>query len=351
MYLDLNYQPDSYGGIDYRLIFDGESFSGFLTQRGIKQAYDLGKKLFDVEYSNKIINDFSDFNKSVTDKSMFHLVDNKLSRIEQFGLIKNKIKWLSKYYLHCEQPVLAPLEEYLITKIKDNNKLNQILKNPKKFKLDQKTEYVVNVLNRLGEEKLIAHKKLGEIKAIVKFSRYISKKYNIKMKYIFAMREKEIDAALSGKKVDFKKIEQRLNGFVFLPPKKGKVWQCAVGEEYEKWKLELLSSYGNIVKGMIAHQGKARGKVFIHQSFVKMSNVPPRTILVSGMTNPQMVPFLKNVIAIVTDEGGLTCHAAIIARELKIPCIVGTGNATQVLKNGDEVEVDAERGIVKIISK
>ena len=63
------------------------------------------------------------------------------------------------------------------------------------------------------------------------------------------------------------------------------------------------------------------------------------------------MPFLKNASAIVTDEGGLTCHAAIISRELKIPCIVGTGNATKVLKDGDLVEVDANKGIVKILKR
>ena len=64
-----------------------------------------------------------------------------------------------------------------------------------------------------------------------------------------------------------------------------------------------------------------------------------------------MVPLLKNVVAIVTDEGGLTSHAAIISRELKIPCIIGTSNATQILKDGDEVEVDANNGIIKILKK
>jgi len=69
------------------------------------------------------------------------------------------------------------------------------------------------------------------------------------------------------------------------------------------------------------------------------------------MTNPQIVPFLKNASAIVADEGGLTCHAAIISRELKIPCIVGTGNGTRLIKKGDLIEVDANKGEVKIIKK
>jgi pyruvate,water dikinase len=62
------------------------------------------------------------------------------------------------------------------------------------------------------------------------------------------------------------------------------------------------------------------------------------------MTSPDFIPILKKVSAIITDEGGITCHAAIVSRELKIPCIVGTKIATKVLKDGDVVEVDAQKG-------
>ena len=70
----------------------------------------------------------------------------------------------------------------------------------------------------------------------------------------------------------------------------------------------------------------------------------------TSMTTTNMVPLIRHAAAIVTDEGGITCHAAIISRELKIPCVVGTQIATKVLKNGDRVEVDADNGTVKIIS-
>ena len=69
------------------------------------------------------------------------------------------------------------------------------------------------------------------------------------------------------------------------------------------------------------------------------------------MTRPAFLPLMRMAVAIVTDEGGLTCHAAIIARELHIPCIVGTKVATQVLKDGDMVEVDAEKGSVRILRR
>ncbi|MBU1031264.1 MAG: hypothetical protein KKB65_08575, partial [Nanoarchaeota archaeon] len=70
-------------------------------------------------------------------------------------------------------------------------------------------------------------------------------------------------------------------------------------------------------------------------------------IIFTGMSTPDFVPLIKKAAAIVTDEGGVLCHAAIISRELKKPCIVGTKIATQVFKDGDLVEVDANKGVVK----
>ena len=69
------------------------------------------------------------------------------------------------------------------------------------------------------------------------------------------------------------------------------------------------------------------------------------------MTMPAFMPAMRKAIVFVTDEGGITCHAAIMARELHKPCIIGTKIATKVLNNGDEVEVDANNGVVRILSK
>jgi len=67
------------------------------------------------------------------------------------------------------------------------------------------------------------------------------------------------------------------------------------------------------------------------------------------MTMPDFLSVMAKAAAIVTDEGGVTCHAAILARELHKPCVVGTKIATQVLKNGDYIEVDAVKGVVTVI--
>lgn len=104
-------------------------------------------------------------------------------------------------------------------------------------------------------------------------------------------------------------------------------------------------------RGLTACTGKAVGKVKIVKSATEISKVEKGDILVAVMTRPDYVPAMKRAAAIVTDEGGITSHAAIVAREIGIPCIIGTKIATKVLKDGQLVEVNANHGWVKIIKQ
>ena len=101
-----------------------------------------------------------------------------------------------------------------------------------------------------------------------------------------------------------------------------------------------------LLKGLGASPGIATGKVKVIFSEKEISKVEEGDILVTTMTTPDMVPAMKRAAAIVTDEGGMTCHAAIVSRELGVPAIVGTKTATKVLKDGMVVTVDGEKGIV-----
>lgn len=105
------------------------------------------------------------------------------------------------------------------------------------------------------------------------------------------------------------------------------------------------------VKGNSAYKEKAEGLARVILYRKDLDKIKNGEILVTPMTEAFYIPYLKRVKGIVTNEGGITCHAAIISRELKIPCIIGTRNATKVLKTGDLVEVDAEKGIVKVIKR
>jgi len=109
---------------------------------------------------------------------------------------------------------------------------------------------------------------------------------------------------------------------------------------------KVESSRTILVKGLGASPGKASGPVRIYQEDMSLDVVKQGDIMVTQMTTPDMVPAMTRTAAIITDEGGMTCHAAIVARELGIPCIVGANNATEVLKDGMEVTVHGQTGVV-----
>lgn len=112
-----------------------------------------------------------------------------------------------------------------------------------------------------------------------------------------------------------------------------------------------LTAGSQEVSGTPAAPGSCKGYVRLVMTGRDFENFKKGEILVTTMTRPEFLPVMKKASAIITDEGGLTCHAAIIAREIKIPCVIGTKNATRLLHNRDLVEVDATRGIIKILKK
>lgn len=114
-----------------------------------------------------------------------------------------------------------------------------------------------------------------------------------------------------------------------------------------------LPDHGEVseLRGTPASPGSIRGKVKVIVSESKFSKMNKGDILVSGMTRPEYIPVIGKAAGIITDEGGLTCHAAIVSREMKIPCIVGAKIATHVLKDGDEIELDANKGLIKILKR
>jgi pyruvate,water dikinase len=101
-----------------------------------------------------------------------------------------------------------------------------------------------------------------------------------------------------------------------------------------------------LTKGLGASPGKAAGSVKIVKNTDELDKVQEGDILVTVMTTPDMVPAMKRANGIITDEGGVTCHAAIVSRELGIPCVVGTGDATSILPENSKVTLDGNKGVV-----
>ncbi len=151
-------------------------------------------------------------------------------------------------------------------------------------------------------------------------------------------------------------LAERKKGFQWLVPYVGEVQahNTNIDAGVEKINAYFKDSHatgGNadVVKGQSAFKGVVQGRVRIVLDVSANHGFTQGEILVAGMTRPEYVPLMKKAAGIVTDEGGITCHAAIVSRELKIPCVTGTKIATRLLKDGDLVEVDANEGIVKIL--
>lgn len=124
-----------------------------------------------------------------------------------------------------------------------------------------------------------------------------------------------------------------------------------LGEKYADYHFTLNSNTPTSeLKGIVAHKnGKFTGKVRVISQVDATTTLSPTDVLVCPMTTPEYIPFMQQCGAIITDLGGLLSHAAIIARELNKPCIVGTQKATQLLQEGEMIEVDSDTGIIRPI--
>ena len=164
-----------------------------------------------------------------------------------------------------------------------------------------------------------------------------------------------IDEIVKDKKVSVDELKARNNGFAFYDGKiilkkdlnnffKENAFNIVLKEEEKIIKEDCI-------KGSVAYPGKVKGIAKIVYSIEDTKKINEGDIIISPMTVPNFIDAVKRAKAIVTDEGGTVCHAALIARELKKTCIVGTKNATKILKDGMIIEVDGDMGIVKIINK
>lgn len=222
--------------------------------------------------------------------------------------------------------------------------------------LSDEEAYLFDVLSILGYwkfERKLANQKSHEM--MEKFFEEIVRRYHLSKPQAKMILPGEMRQFLVDGQVDENVLNERIKLSVvifagFKPP------VLLIGEEAKKWEEEFNASLAvdaNIREftGACAYPGTARGivkRVDDEQEAMKFNQ---GDIIVSTSTTPKLVAIMKKAAAIITDSGGITSHAAIVARELKVPCIIGTKIATRVLKDGDEVEVDADRGVVKKIDR
>jgi len=163
---------------------------------------------------------------------------------------------------------------------------------------------------------------------------------------------KEVIKILLGKDVSGEILLRRKGFAVITDP--FKIVHSPRSDEF--WEIYSAKVDVNVkeFKGIVASKGVnpiVNGRVKIVKNPHEVNGFKEGSILVASMTSPEFIYLMRKSIAIITDEGGLTSHAAIVSRELKVPCIVGCKVATKVLHDGDLVEIDTNKGVVKIIKR
>lgn len=232
------------------------------------------------------------------------------------------------------------------------------------FKKENKPDFSIDI----PEEIKKAGQLIGELGFLRFWNRYhfMTIRYHLK-KILTELTERsgkndlefatvaEVNSFFDGKEIDWNEIRARKNGYAsHLENGETKIVTGNKADELKELVREDTTDVKEI-KGNIANKGKVTGIVRIISFTAKdyseqVAAFKDREILVTGMTRPQIVHLCKKAAAIVTDEGGITSHAAVVSREFGIPCIIATHNATRILKTGDLVEVDADQGVVRKIT-
>jgi len=269
--------------------------------------------------------------------------------------------WDEKYMISALFKDLVLTEEQIGSKILDIEKYitdlakeqNDIIS---KHKLDNK------FIQRFNDLKILAILQ-DEKKAITSESHYhlgllfneIASRTGLDKSDLYFLSIKETSKLILDKNnfTDEIKARKKLS-FTIVNPGEIKIYSGEKAKEMIKeYGINLspkeLSEDIDIIKGAVGSPGNIRGKVKILLTPQEADKIVEGDIIVATMTTPDYVPAMKKASAFITDEGGITCHAAIIAREMKKPCIIATKIATKVLKDGDEVEVDANEGVVRKI--
>ncbi len=177
----------------------------------------------------------------------------------------------------------------------------------------------------------------------------IAKKEGYNSDYLTCLTQKELETYLQTMVLP---PEVQLKGrfkksVLYFESGKINLFLGSVVDKIDNLILKQSISSKKELRGISAYPGWVVGKARIILDPHKVKNFNQGDILIAGMTRPEFLPLVKKASAIVTDVGGVLCHAAITAREMKIPCVVGTAVATKIFKDGQILEVWADKGIVK----
>ena len=180
--------------------------------------------------------------------------------------------------------------------------------------------------------------------------REISQRVRIDLENLRWLEPSEINEAFLAK-LDNQLVEERKKGTGYFHSNQGLLILNHRALRNFTTSLEKTEQEVQELSGLTGSLGRAVGKVKVCMSASHLNKLEEGDILVTSMTRPEFLLGMKKAAGVITDEGGITCHAAIVCRELKIPCLIGTKNATKILKDGYLVELKANHGRVKILER
>ena len=294
-------------------------------------------------------------NKQITKKD----VEKELNQIYQMycwsnhgynGPAKSKETYKEQISIICKKNAEQELKNIEKEKQEQKNKQKQFLN---ELKLSKEEFYFIDCLKYTTATKIV-RKDMMAYTSYVLFDLFEEKRteHDITIDEMQFITPHEARELLIKNKVPSKKeLQQRLKHCLYLfdDPKESFLYNKEAEDFLKKHVAEEKIEQTSELKGMAAYLGKVTGRAVIVNTKEDLPKIQQGDILVSYATSPEILPAMKKASAFVTDHGGATCHAAIVAREMKKPCIIGTKYATKIIKDNDVVEVDAYTGIVKKI--
>lgn len=322
----------------------------------------LGKKIINKKEYNNYFSILTAPNKlsflSQEEKELFEIM-RKLSR-KRSKLLKDhskKYSWIQNSYAGPKNLSIKFFENKgKLLKMQNNDNAEKKKRLIKKLNLSAEALKVISIIDFVtiwqDERKANVLKAVENLGTVLK---ELSRRAKMPIQDLYYLGTADVEkiSLIQDLKLLKKDLIKRKEGSFFLmEPYQELNITGAAYKNFIKYKSSLAKNEKENqteLHGTVANCGTAVGKVFICKTIDLLKKVEKGAILVASMTRPEFMPALKKAAAIITDEGGITSHAAIIARELNIPAVIGTKIATKILKDGMLVEVRANHGIVRII--
>ncbi|MEK7463614.1 MAG: PEP-utilizing enzyme [Patescibacteria group bacterium] len=329
-----------YRNVDHVMISQDGWFTTYISKESIKQTSKIGIEIYSNKSNfQKLIDESNTYEKGSEEYFKYLLTKKSLNLDET----KRFFDVIVEFWTHFQKTEFIYLDSA--------------------FEFSKNDAITAENLKSFGEFKYHARGYMNLVlysgpKYFESVLRILSEQFKIDYETISNYSQKEIIDLYSQKITGKDKIQSIKNSYsiIYLNQKDSFLF----GIDSRSFVSAFISNFesGIELKGRTACKGKVRGKVRIiiidgfdkfNDLLIQIEKMKKGEILVTETTTPEFTPACSKATAILTAQGGMMSHAAIISRELKIPCIVGIHNILKVLKTGDMVEVDAEKGIVRKI--